>query len=224
MSDASWPAARAATREDRDERADEGEPVHEAEPEDETVDGDEDADRGPEGGAARGAQHVRVGERVAQQPLERRPREAPATRRRPCAVRTRGTRRSNTIVSAARGPGDGRRPADDAVGDDGERVGGRDRHLLPARSRATSATRRAPMPIPAAMRPRRRTSPSEPIATGRAAATGSVRVVTAGPSASSCARRAGRPRARSPLRAARRRGGSPSPALRARRRCAGPGA
>ena len=82
------------------QRSGEGEGVQEAELDDHDLDRDQDRDRRPERRARRGAQHVRVGQRVAEQSLERRARDGqpdPMT----IAVSTRGRRRSQMIVSLA---------------------------------------------------------------------------------------------------------------------------
>ena len=62
--------AEAVDRDDRDQRPDEREQLDQPELEDDDPDRDEDRDRRAEGGSGGGPQHVRVRQRVAQEPLE----------------------------------------------------------------------------------------------------------------------------------------------------------
>ena len=86
---------------DGQQRPDEREAVEQPEPEDHGADRDEDGDGRAEGGAGRRAEHVRVGERVAQQALEGHARRRRGAAPTSIVVRTRGRRSSMTIVSDA---------------------------------------------------------------------------------------------------------------------------
>ena len=80
----------------------------------------------PSAAPGRGPEHVRIGERVAEQPLERRAghgQAGPTT----IAVRTRGSRRSQTIVSARGDQVRAEVDPEQAVGEDRDRVGRGDR-------------------------------------------------------------------------------------------------
>ena len=114
-------------------------------------------DRRPERRARRGAEHVRVGERVAQQPLERRPghgqpgpdhhrgqdpRQAQVPRRSSRSPATRSTRQVQ---------------AEEAIAEDREGVAGGDRHRSRAptpRTSATTRTRASPTPTTSGRRAR----------------------------------------------------------------------
>ncbi len=112
---------------DRHERADEREPVEQAELQHDDVDGDDDGDRRAEGRARRRPEHVRVGERVAQEPLERHSGDREAHPDEHAREDARKPQVHHDRLGRRR-PGGVDIDAEEAMGEDPERVSGRDRH------------------------------------------------------------------------------------------------